>query len=99
MPIAQGQAGTRRFFDWLAPGYDIVNAIVFRPEWRAMVRGALLPGRVLDVGVGTGYTTADLPAAVGIDLSQEMISRGKGYRGDLVLADGTRPPFRPASFS
>jgi len=99
MPIVHGQARTRRFFDWLAPGYDLVNAIVFRPEWRAIVREALGPGRVLDVGVGTGYTTADVPGAVGIDLSREMISRSQGYRGDLVLADGARPPFRPASFS
>jgi len=61
MPLVRGQARTRRFFDWLAPNYDIVNRVIFRPEWRAMVREAFLPGRVLDVGVGTGYTTADVP--------------------------------------
>ena len=63
------------------------------------VRDAFLPGRVLDVGVGTGYSTADVTAAVGIDLSPEMVSRAKSYRGDLVLADAMTPPFRPGSFT
>jgi len=99
MPLVRGQARTRRFFDWLAPSYDIVNAIVFRPEWRAKVRAALLGGRVLDVGVGTGFTSADVAGAVGIDLSSEMVSRARGYLGDLVLADGMSPPFRAGSFS
>jgi len=99
MPLVRGQARTRRFFDWLAPSYDIVNAIIFRPEWRAKVRGALLRGRVLDVGVGTGFTSADVPGAVGIDLSSGMVSRARGYLGDLVLADAMSPPFRAVSFS
>ncbi|GEM_PF-2435594 len=99
MPLVLGQARTRRFFDWLAPSYDIVNAIIFRPEWRAKVRAALLPGRVLDIGVGTGFTSADVAGAVGIDLSSEMVSRARGYLGDLVLADAMSTPFRAGSFS
>ena len=99
MPIVTGQARTRRFFDWLAPRYDVVNAVLFRPAWRERVRRAIRPGRVLDVGVGTGYTTGHVPEAVGIDLSRAMISRAKAYRGNLVLADATFPPFRPRSFS
>ncbi len=99
MPVVQGQARARRFFDWLAPRYDLVNAILFRPGWRARVWRAIRSGRVLDVGVGTGYTTGHLPEAVGIDLSREMISRARAYRGSLVLADAMSPPFRPGSFS
>ena len=99
MPLVRGQARTRRFFDWLAPSYDVLNAILFRPEWRAKVRATLLRGRVLDVGVGTGFTSADVAGAVGIDLSIEMVSRAKGYLGDIVLADGMSPPFRAGSFS
>jgi ubiquinone/menaquinone biosynthesis C-methylase UbiE len=99
MPLVRGQARTRRFFDWLAPAYDLVNAIIFRPEWRARVRQAFLPGRVLDVGVGTGFSTADVIGAVGIDLSPEMVSRASAYVGDLVLADAMAPPFRAGSFS
>jgi demethylmenaquinone methyltransferase/2-methoxy-6-polyprenyl-1,4-benzoquinol methylase len=99
MPIVRGQARTRRFFDWLAPHYDFLNAILFRPGWREKVREAFLPGRVLDVGVGTGYATGDLPGAVGIDLSLEMVSRTSSYRGDLVLADAMAAPFRSESFA
>src|SRR6267143_2665996 len=99
MPLVRGQARARRFFDWLAPSYDIVNAIISRPEWRAGVRRALLHGRLLDVGVGTGFATSDIPGAVGIDLSSEMVSRAKRYLGDLVLADAMSPPFRAGSFS
>ncbi len=99
MPLVRGQARTRRFFDWLAPRYNAVNAILFRPGWRERVWRAIRPGRVLDVGVGTGYTTGHLPEAVGIDLSPRMLSRAKAYRGDLVLADAASPPFRARSFS
>jgi demethylmenaquinone methyltransferase/2-methoxy-6-polyprenyl-1,4-benzoquinol methylase len=99
MPLVRGQARTRRFFDLLAPSYDVVNTILFRPEWRAKVRATLLHGRVLDVGVGTGFTSADVAGAVGIDLSSEMVSRAKRYLGDLVLADAMSPPFRAGSFS
>ena len=99
MPLIRGQARTRRFFDWLAPRYDLFNSVIFRPEWRMMFRNMFLEGRVLDVGVGTGFTTNDVPGAVGIDLSREMISRAKEYRGDLVLADAMAAPFRPGSFS
>ena len=99
MPIVRGQTRTRKLFDWLAPSYDLFNRIIFRPEWRVMVAESFLAGRVLDVGVGTGFTTRDLVGAVGIDISREMISRARDYRGDLVLADAMAPPFRPGSFS
>lgn len=97
--MVRGRERTRRFFDWLAPHYDFLNEILFRPGWREKMRQALLPGRVLDVGVGTGYSTGDLPGAVGIDISRGMVSRTSSYRGDLVLADAMNAPLRPASFS
>jgi len=53
--------------------------------------------RVLDVGVGTGFTTGNLATSVGIDLSREMLKRAR-YRGDLVRADLMHPPFRPETF-
>jgi ubiquinone/menaquinone biosynthesis C-methylase UbiE len=52
---------------------------------------------VLDVGVGTGFTTGHLGDAVGIDLSAEMLQRAR-YRGHLVRGNFMRPPFRDASF-
>lgn len=99
MPLVQGPARARRFFDWLAPRYDAVNARLFRPEWRARVRAAIDSGRVLDVGVGTGYTSHDLRDAVGLDISRRMLARAEAYRGHLVHGDATSPPFRSGSFS
>ncbi len=96
MPLLSGSRRARRFFDSLAPLYDRINARIYKPEWLAKVRG-LLHGRVLDVGVGTGFTTGHLGDAVGIDLSAEMLRRAR-YRGDLVRADFVRPPLRDASF-
>ncbi len=96
MPLLSGSRRARRFFDRLAPVYDWINARIYKPEWLARVRG-LLQGRVLDVGVGTGFTTGHLKDAVGIDLSAEMLRRAR-YRGHLIRATIVRPPLREPSF-
>jgi SAM-dependent methyltransferase len=96
VPLLSGSRRARRFFDRLAPLYDWINARIYKPQWLAKVRSGLR-GRVLDVGVGTGFTTGHLEDAVGIDLSAEMLRRAR-YRGHLLRADFTRPPFRDASF-
>ena len=96
MPLLSGSRRARRFFDRLAPLYDRINARIYKPEWLARVRGAM-HGRVLDVGVGTGFTTGHLGDAVGIDLSAEMLRRAR-YRGHLLRANFTTPPFRDAVF-
>lgn len=98
MPVLRGARRVHRFFSRIAPHYDRINRILYRPEFLEVVRERLRGPRVLDVGVGTGFTTHDLPGAVGIDLSREMVSRSRDYRGDLVLADGMCPPFRRVSF-
>lgn len=96
MPLLSGSRRARRFFDHLAPAYDWINTRIYQHEWLTKVRAAM-HGRVLDVGVGTGFTTGHLGDAVGIDLSAEMLRRAL-YRGDLLRANFTRPPFRDASF-
>jgi len=90
-------ARARRFFDRLAPLYEGINRRLYRPEWLAIVRDHIHGSRVLDVGMGTGYTTGHLDGAVGIDLSREMLRRAQ-YRGDLVRADFLHPPLREGSF-
>lgn len=90
-------ARTRWFFDRLAPAYDWINARIYKEEWRRQVRAEIRGPRVLDVGVGTGFTTDHLTDAVGIDLSREMLRRAS-YRGHLVRADFLQPPFLSASF-
>ena len=96
MPLLSGSHRARRFFDRLAPAYDKINARIYKPEWLAKVR-SVLHGRVLDVGVGTGFTTGHLEDAVGIDLSAEMLRRAR-YRGHLMRANFVRPPFRGETF-
>lgn len=96
MPLLSGSHRARRFFDRLAPLYDWINARIYKPEWLARVRTSL-HGRVLDVGVGTGFTTGHLGNAVGIDLSSEMLRRAR-YNGHLLRANFVGPPFRDATF-
>lgn len=96
MPLLSGSRRARRFFDRLAPLYDWINGRIYKPEWLAKVRAAM-HGRVLDVGVGTGFTTGHLEDAVGIDLSAQMLRRAR-YRGHLLRANFMRPPFRDAAF-
>ncbi len=97
MPFVRGAANTRRFFDRLAPWYDRVNARIYKREWLERLRSKIRGNRVLDVGVGTGFTTRHLSDSVGIDLSREMLRRAT-YRGQLIRADLMRPPFRASSF-
>jgi demethylmenaquinone methyltransferase/2-methoxy-6-polyprenyl-1,4-benzoquinol methylase len=54
--------------------------------------------RILDVGVGTGYSSKDFERGVGIDISCEMLRRAKDYKGSLILADAISPPFKDESF-
>ena len=96
MPLLSGSGRARRFFDRLAPLYDRINARIYKAAWLAKVRSAMR-GRVLDVGVGTGFTTNHLTDAVGVDLSAEMLRRAR-YRGHLLRANFLEPPFRDASF-
>ncbi len=97
VPVVQGAAKALRFFDRIAPWYDRINARIYQRRWLERVRSEIHGLRVLDVGVGTGFTTGHLTASVGIDLSREMLKRAR-YRGHLVRADVMQPPFRPGTF-
>src|SRR5437899_11964955 len=81
----------------MAARYDGINARIDKREWLGRVRDAIRGERVLDVGVGTGFTTDHLADAVGIDLSREMLRRAR-YRGHIVQADFMHPALRGPGF-
>ncbi|HET6532940.1 MAG TPA: demethylmenaquinone methyltransferase [Actinoplanes sp.] len=97
-------------FDGVAERYDLTNTVLSAGQdrgWRRATRVALglRPGeRVLDVGAGTGVSTAKLSRsgafAVGADLSVGMLRAGRKTRRTvpLVAGDALRLPFPDAAF-
>jgi demethylmenaquinone methyltransferase/2-methoxy-6-polyprenyl-1,4-benzoquinol methylase len=97
-------------FDQVASRYDLTNTVISFGQdrrWRRATRAALAlqPGeRVLDVGAGTGVSTAELAVsgayAVGVDLSIGMLQAGRRARPrvPLLAGDALRLPFPDATF-
>jgi demethylmenaquinone methyltransferase/2-methoxy-6-polyprenyl-1,4-benzoquinol methylase len=97
-------------FDAVAARYDLTNTVLSFGQdrgWRRATRDALglrPDDRVLDVGAGTGVSTAELARsgayAVGVDLSLGMLRAGRRIRPDvpLLAGDALRLPFRDGSF-
>jgi demethylmenaquinone methyltransferase/2-methoxy-6-polyprenyl-1,4-benzoquinol methylase len=97
-------------FDGVAERYDLTNTVLsFGRDraWRRATRGALRlqPGeRVLDLGAGTGVSTAELTRsgayAVGIDISLGMLQAGRRARPGtpLLAGDALRLPFADGTF-
>ena len=97
-------------FDGVAARYDLTNTVLsFGRDraWRRATREALGPKpgeRLLDVGAGTGVSTAELARsgayAVGSDISLGMLRAGRRTRPDvpLLAGDALALPFADASF-
>ncbi|HET8658931.1 MAG TPA: demethylmenaquinone methyltransferase [Micromonosporaceae bacterium] len=97
-------------FDGVAQRYDLTNSVLsFGRDraWRRATRAALrlAPGqRVLDLGAGTGVSTAELARsgayAVGADLSLGMLEAGRQARPEvpLLAGDALALPFPDATF-
>lgn len=97
-------------FDGVAERYDLTNTVLSFGQdraWRRATRRALapLPGeRVLDVGAGTGVSTAELARsgayAVGTDISLGMLRSGHRVRPEvpLLAGDALALPFADATF-
>jgi len=93
-----------------APFYDQLFGAVLGPGRRALTAAVCreTPGRLLEVGVGTGLTLAGYPketAVVGVDVSAEMLaiarrraSKLQGRDIDLRLANGEHLDFPDSSF-
>ncbi len=102
--------GVRRMFDRIAPVYDVMNRVMtmgLDQRWRAVtVQETVRPGdRVLDACCGTGDLAVAAQAAgaasvVGLDFSDEMLSRARRKAPDIAFIQGDvlALPFQNASF-
>ena len=91
------QKRAKKLFDCLSPIYDFINPLIYTSKMRRRVIDEIEGRRILDVGVGTGYTTGHIKTSIGIDISWEMVKKCR-YRGKIILADCMHPPFKPESF-
>ena len=101
---------THRLYNELAWAYDPVAWLVSLGRWAQWRRLALahLPGRVLELGFGTGELLLEMRrrgiAAVGLELSPAMHRvtarklRCRGLSAPRVRADAQAMPFADASF-
>jgi demethylmenaquinone methyltransferase/2-methoxy-6-polyprenyl-1,4-benzoquinol methylase len=94
LPVRQTRRQTRRFYDRIAPFYDILSE---RTEWpvrhRALAVLHAQPGeRILEIGPGTGHNLVALARAVaphghvhGLDFSEAMLAHARTLiqRSDL----------------
>ncbi len=90
-------------FDRIADRYDETRGGLVRGRWIASeITSHLAPGRVLEVGVGTGAIALPLTEAgrhvIGVDLSLPMLTRARERLGPVVLvADGYQLPIGTGS--
>ena len=99
------------FCDWAAT-YDAhwLNHFLFEPSHKLLVRelSRMPPGRMLDVGCGTGELASRLAQrgwhVIGLDLCEPMLHRARfklnGYAGSvrLTVADSEHVPFADGAF-
>ncbi len=105
----------REMFARIAPCYDLLNCLMSWGQdsrWRRVAVRLALPGRgrVLDVATGTGDISLELArytgSVVGLDLCQEMLSRGRvkmekrglGSSINFIVGDALALPFNDNSF-
>src|SRR5947208_16071984 len=80
VPVVQGAAKALRFFDRIAPWYDGINVGIYQRQWLKRVRAEMHGLRILDVGVGAGFTTGHRTAEDEIDQSREMLYSAQYHR-------------------
>lgn len=90
-PVAAQAREVLRAYERIAPVYDVLDGL-YEWGWKRRLRAELfahaLPGRLLDVGVGTGCNMPFYPPGsevVGIDASPAMLARARARARRLGL--------------
>ncbi len=109
------ERANREMFARISSRYDLINRLMSLGQdnrWRRIAVSLACPGRgrVLDVATGTGDIALELArhtdSVVGLDLCQEMLSRGRvktekrglGSSIDFIVGDALALPFSDSSF-
>jgi ubiquinone/menaquinone biosynthesis C-methylase UbiE len=84
------------YYDEIASGYNELHGEEQKKKF-ALIKPHLpdLPGRVLDVGCGTGLSEAICPSIIGLDPSIELL---KQARYPVVCGLAEQLPFKDSSF-
>ncbi len=91
MDLASLTQVTRKRYNRIAPLYDLMETFVERArfqKWRARLWSRVRPGRILEVGVGTGKNMPYYPPGAqvtAIDLSEAMLARARSRARKLGL--------------
>jgi demethylmenaquinone methyltransferase/2-methoxy-6-polyprenyl-1,4-benzoquinol methylase len=111
--VGKSDSSIREMFGRIAPGYDLMNAVMtfgMDRAWKMKVASlALSPGgMILDVGAGTGDIAMGVKrlspgsTVIALDFTAEMMNKGRGRSmgADIVWCggDALHLPFRNRSF-
>lgn len=84
---------SKKYYAGISKGYNELYGEEQQEKYEIIKKH--IKGKVLDVGCGTGLITKQIPNAIGLDNSWEMLSQ---YQGEKVLADAHEIPFPDKSF-